>query len=93
MKPTTTTGVSATRVTPGLMRAISPMDIAITAMPVTMSLNQRMNSGISITSLRKRLTASPGESGRGAAPGRRRMCFIRFLRSRSAISEKMGTSA
>ena len=58
------------------------MAMAITTPPVNTSLINITNSGISSTSPRKRLMASPGDSGSARAPGRRRMYLSRFLRSR-----------
>ena len=66
----------------GLICIIKTMDAMMIMIPTRMSLIQMTNSGTSITSVRKRLTASPGESGNGAAPGRRRMYLSRFRRSR-----------
>ena len=86
IRPTASRGVRASRVTDVLMRTISTIEITVMIRPIRMSLIQITNSGISITSLRKRLMASPGESGKGEAPGRLRIYFNRFLRSRVEMS-------
>ena len=77
----------------GLICVMRMIATAIITRPTMTSLIMMTNIGISSTSDLKRLTASPGESGNCDAPGRRKIYFKRFLRSKVGISAKMGTSA
>jgi len=83
--PTTMNGSTASAVIRALM--LSMMLNATTPKNTypRMSLIHRANSGISNTSPRKRLTASPGESGSAFAPGRLRMWRSRFVCSRVMV--------
>jgi len=77
MKPTTRMGASDMSVTMGLVLAISIMETVIVTALTVMSLIITTKLGISMVSFLKRLTASPGESGKGDAPG---LCSTRMSR-------------
>ena len=79
--PTTMKGRMAS---PVMVALICTMTITATTQKATSpsrSFSHSAKSGISKISPRKRLTASPGESGSADAPGRRRMCRSRLRRS------------
>ena len=89
-RATNMNGSSVNKVTVELMRSITTTAINAYTIRPRMSLIHNANSGISNTSPRKRLMASPGESGNAAAPGRLKMCVSRFLRSSVMVCTKNG---
>jgi len=91
---TAVTTTNGARETSAMRTSMSSMATTATMPKSTspwMSFSHSANSEISNTSPRKRLIASPGESGSAAAPGLRSTCCSRFLRRSAMVCTKKGT--